>query len=368
MTLSARALVEQLPRAHGGALTRGVLREEPGAFFVDELLGFDPDGEGEHVFLHVEKRALTTLQVQQSIAELAKVPLRDVGYAGLKDKWACTRQWFSVYLPAASEPDWRLLEQGADEHAGHDASLRLLGARRHRRKLRRGAHRANRFVIGLRLPDADHAGLEASLAQRCERVGDRGFPNYFTEQRFGYQGRNIALAQTLFAGRRLSKLKRGMALSAARALLFNDVLAARVAAGSWCQVLPGDVMMLAGSQSVFAVDPDAEPDDALQQRLHAGDIHVSAPLPGKGGMAAAGQAREVEAAAIAAHAELEQGLVNAGVEGQRRSMRGLPKDLQWSLHEGWLELAFELERGCYATALVRELVEYDDVAGAARGQ
>ncbi len=356
--------VRELPRAHGASLGRAILRESPEAFIVDEQLGFEASGEGEHVLLHVEKRALNTLDVQSAIASLASVPLRDVGYAGLKDKWACTRQWFSVPIPASREPDWRQLERDV-EAAGDGSGLQVLAAARHSRKLRRGAHRANRFVLRLRLRERLAATAVDQLGERIQALCEAGFPNYFTEQRFGYRGRNLEQARALFAGRKLSKVQRSMALSAARSLLFNEVLASRVARGSWCEALDGDVLMLAGSQSVFLAETGVDQRAQLQRRLRACDIHVSGPLPGEGGVQATGEAGEIEQAVLARHAELQQGLVDARASAQRRAMRALVGEMQWALCDDVLELQFELERGSYATALLRELLDYDDVAGAA---
>ena len=352
-----------LPRASGGPVASALLRERPEDFVVHELLGVEASGEGEHVLLQIEKRALTTAAVQQALARLAAVPLRSVGYSGLKDKWACTRQWFSVHLPLAAEPDWQQLETAIKDRNESAASLRVLAVARHHRKLRVGTHRANRFELALRLTGEYRAECAGPLAERIGTVSAAGFPNYFTEQRFGYRGRNLEQARSLFAGRRLSKVQRSMALSAALALLFNEVLAARVAADSWSRPLAGDVFMLAGSQSVFVAGEDDE--STLLQRLRAGDIHVSGPLAGEGGMQATQRAGEIEQAALGGHAELVDGLCKLGMKSGRRALRALASGLQWSIDGDILQLQFELDRGAYATALLRELVEYEDRASAA---
>lgn len=345
-----------LPRAHGGPVLRARMRTVPEDFFVEELPAFEPSGAGEHLLLTIEKRGMNTAFVARHIAQWAGVPESAVGYAGLKDRHAVTRQRFSVQLPGREAPDSAGLEIGGD--AGE--SLRVLGQHRHARKLPRGALAGNRFVLHLRGVEGDRASVE----QRLQAIAARGVPNYFGEQRFGRGGDNIARALEMFAGRRVRRDQRSVLLSAARSVLFNCVLAARTAAGSWDRGLDGEVWMLDGSRSVFGPQPA---DAGLEQRLSAFDIHPTGPLWGRGLLRSESAAAAIERDALehGTAAALCAGLEAAGLRQERRALRVRPAGMAWQ----WpapdvLELRFELPPGSYATAVLAELGE---VQGAVPG-
>lgn len=254
----------KLARAYGPPPIRGVIKSKPEDFIVEEELGFELTGEGEHVCLQIRKRGLNTADVARDIARLAGVRAMDVSYAGLKDKHAVTTQWFSIYLGNKSEPDWQQL-------AGDN--VEILTITRHNRKLRRGCHKGNRFTITIRDVEGD---LDA-VAERIELIKQHGVPNYFGEQRFGHN--NLARARDMFAGKIKvrDRNKRSIYISAARSAIFNAILSTRVEQGTWNQALPGDVMMLAGSNSVFVVD---EVNDDIRRRVGEGDIFPTGLLPG----------------------------------------------------------------------------------------
>ncbi|MEM9209297.1 MAG: tRNA pseudouridine(13) synthase TruD, partial [Pseudomonadota bacterium] len=174
-------------RALGRPEATAVLRDSTDDFVVEEVLGFEPSGDGEHTFLFVEKRNRTTDEVAVELARHAGVPRRAVSFAGLKDKRARTRQWFSVQCPPKREIDW---------HIRFARDVTILECARNRRKLRRGAHRANRFVLTLR----DVRDPLDTLPTRLDALAEDGAPNYFGEQRFGRDGQNVEIAQRLFAG------------------------------------------------------------------------------------------------------------------------------------------------------------------------
>jgi len=327
------------PRAHGGVSGRALLRQQTADFRVTELLGFEPSGDGEHDFLYVEKTGLNTPEVARELARHAGIHVAAVGYAGLKDRQAVTRQWFSVQSPPKKPPDWQALARDG---------VRILETGRHRRKLKRGAHRGNHFELVLRQIEA----APDKLDERLDRIANHGVPNYFGEQRFGRDASNLDLARQLFSGRRLPRERRSLALSAARSLIFNEVLAERVRAGSWNRLLPGDVANLDGSGSIFAVDAL---DEELERRAEALDIHPTGPLWGKGRR----PAPAAEAAIAALHAELAEGL-ERWVDAARRPMRVRPTELRWRHEDESLVVEFALPSGAYATAVVRELVRYDD--------
>ncbi len=330
----------QEPFAHGGPPLTGRLRVAPEDFVVEEILGYAADGEGEHVLLEVEKRGANTAWVARELARFAGVKPVAVGHAGLKDRHALTRQSFSVQLPGRAEPDW-----SAFPHA----EVRVLSSARHRRKLKRGALQANRFVLTVRDVQGDRERAEEVL----QAMATRGVPHYFGEQRFGHGGGNVERARAMFAGRRTDRGTRSLLLSAARSRIFNDVLAARVRDDCWDRPVEGDIWCLAGSRAWFGPEP---PDDALRRRLADGDIHPSGPLWGRGELPTRGQARRLEQDSAAARQDLADGLERAGLEQDRRPLRLQPGGMRWQWHDAaTLELAFRLPPGAYATTLVREL-------------
>jgi len=328
-----------LPFAHGGPPIAAQMRREPADFRVDEILGFEPSGSGEHAFVHIEKTGANTEWVARQIARTLGLAPVAVGFSGLKDRHAVTRQAFTVHLGTKPEPDWNALDI---------PGVRVLDVTRHARKLKRGAHRGNRFVIVLRDARGERERVDAVL----DAIRAQGVPNYFGEQRFGHDDGNLAMARQLFAGQRLPREKHGIALSAARSELFNAVLAQRVAQGHWNRALDGEVFMLAGTHSVFGPESFS---DELAQRIKDFDIHPTGPMWGRGELRSAGAVRAIEEAAIDAQRDLAQGLEKAGLEQQRRSLRLMARDLEASWDGDDLALSFALESGAFATVVVREI-------------
>ena len=343
-------------QAFGAPVLTARIRTGVEDFQVEELDGFEPSGDGEHVLLTVEKRGMNTAFVARAIARWAAVPEHAVGYAGMKDRHAVTRQRFSVQLPGREAPEIATLEQ---------EGLRVLAQSRHRRKLPRGALAGNRFVLTLRQVEGAHDAVEARLAA----MAAQGVPNAFGEQRFGHGGGNVHKALAMFAqagrGRRIGREQRSLLLSAARSALFNRVLAARVAAGNWAHGMEGEVRALSGSRSVFGPEPWSE---ALQARLQAGDIHPSGPLWGRGGLRSEGACAELELAALAEPESLalRDGLERAGLEQERRALRVRPGGFTWQWEAAdVLVLSFSLPPGSYATAVLQQLGGIVDAAAGA---
>jgi tRNA pseudouridine13 synthase len=344
--MTGPAAMTDLPYAFGPPAGTGTVKAAPEDFLVEEILGFEPSGEGEHVFLRIEKRGENTDYVARRLAAFARAPQRDVGYAGLKDRHGRTVQWFSVRVPVKTELDWRPLET---------ETLRVLDVRRNARKLKKGAAAGNRFDITVRRLAGDRAEIE----RRLHRIAEQGVPNYFGAQRFGHDGSNIDRALALFAGTsdRIDPQRRGIYLSAARSLVFNRVLAARVADGTWDQAVPGDVFMFPDSRSFFK--PEALTPDILQ-RVAEREIHPSGPLWGKGENPASDRAATVEAAAVADLAEICGGLERFGLDMARRQLRVCPLRMEWEFSEpDGLRLRFTLPAGAYATTVLRELIAAD---------
>lgn len=344
--------VDDLPFAYGGPSGSGDIRCSPEDFMVDEIPVMTADGRGEHCLLRLQKRGSNTDWVAGQLARLAGVPRRDVGHAGLKDRNAVTRQWFSVRLAGKPEPDWTRLES---DH------IKVLEVARHSRKLRVGALRGNRFRIRVR----NFIGDPGNLRRRLQQLENGGMPNYFGEQRFGHQGANLAAARDMFSQRRrVGRQQRSYYLSAVRAMLFNQVLATRVAAGSWNCALPGERLVLEGTRSSFVA---ATVDDDLLARLRSMDLHPSGPLYGLGEADSSADAAAVEAAALVGMDDWLNGLRDAGLKSERRPLRAVVGRLRWTLQSESLQLEFSLPRGSYATVMLRECLIYRAVGLAAGG-
>ncbi|MFI8374055.1 tRNA pseudouridine(13) synthase TruD [Pseudomonas helleri] len=331
------------PLAYGEPLGSAVLKATAEDFQVDEVLDIPLSGDGEHLWLWVEKRGLNTEEAARRIAKAAGVSLRTVSYAGLKDRQALTRQWFSVQLPGKADPDLS---------AAENDTLKILKTSRHKRKLQRGAHAANGFTLRLTQLDADKEALQ----QRLELISKQGVPNYFGSQRFGWQGGNLGEARDYAARKALPEQRnvRSRLLSTARSYLFNQVLAARVADGSWQRAQVGDLLAFTDSRSFFPAG-EAECNDP---RLAILDLHPTGPLWGEGESATTHATHVLEQSIAAREADLRDWLVRAGMSHERRILRLPIGRLTWHYPEpDILQLEFVLPAGCFATVLVRELVD-----------
>ena len=330
-------------------LFAATIRSCPSDFEVTEELGYAFDGEGEHDYLYIEKIGTNTEWLSRQLAKFAGVPARDVGYAGLKDRNAVTRQWFSV--PRWNSPDW-------DDVSVEGASV--LDVQRHSKKLRRGAHKANHFKIVLR---PNKTGSEPFLlvsekgsdpfSERLRLIGEQGVPNYYGEQRFGREGGNIRLADDWAAGKRLPRHKRSIAISSARSFLFNEYLHERVLDGTWNRILPGDIANLDGTGSVFGVD---EVDDDIKRRCDEMDLHPAAELAGEGSQPRQAGSRSRQAGPRSGRDSWQRAFDKGRVKPGSRSLRLNVRDLQAEVGPEQVELVFTLGRGAFATVVLRELV------------
>lgn len=330
---AVRRLCLAPPAALGGPLAHGTLRTEVEDFVVDEMLGFEPAGSGAHVLLRVRKRNANTDWVAKQLAAVAGVRHFDVGFAGLKDRRAVTTQWFSVPAQRRDAASW-------NGHAGE--GFEVLEAHAHTRKLPRGALAGNRFEIRVR--DCDVA-IDA-LHERVAVIAQRGVPNYFGPQRFGRELGNLR-----FTGRGRPG---GYVISAARSLIFNAVLAARVEDDSWDALQTGDLANLDGSGSVFLVE---QLDADLLKRVADLDLHPTGPLWGAEGTAPGAAVAHSEAAIAAGFPESLALLEAVGAEAARRSLRLALHALGCEQHGDCVLLKFEVRGGGFATTVLRELFE-----------
>lgn len=325
----------------------GALRTTPEDFFVDEEPAYLPSGTGDHVFVRIEKRGLTTAQAVDRIARALVINARDVGVAGLKDRHAVTRQWLSLPPPVTPEAARAL---ALDD-------ITILEAARHGHKLRTGHVRANRFVLRVRgVGDDGEARARAILDVLASPPGA---PNWYGEQRFGRDGDNAERGLAIVRGERLPrdrKLAR-LLVSALQSKLFNDWLVARLSDGLYARVLAGDILHKRGGGQFVCEDPGID-----EPRLLAGEVGITGPMfgdrmrrPTDGSEAARREQRILEAAGLTGDAFAS---VRAIAEGTRRDAAievGAPAVR--TLEPGVLEVAFSLPGGAYATAVMRELMK-----------
>lgn len=325
---------------------QALLKQRPEDFRVDEVLGFEADGKGEHDLLLIEKTSCNSTWVASQLGRFAGVPGVAVSLAGLKDRHAVTTQWFSVQLPGRS-CDWSGLQL---------PGVRILEQARHSRKLRRGCHAGNRFQIVLRELRGD---LE-SLSARLLALREHWVPNAFGSQRFGRNQGNLGLVDKLAHGARLDRSLRAFALSAARAQIFNAVLAQRLAAPDWPQLRPGDLVQLDGRGSFFG--PVTEIDDSLIERAGRLEIHATGPLWGRGALGTGAGVMLLEQSVAAGFPAAIKVLEQAGLRQERRALRLRVQDFEWSwLTPEQLELRFQLGRGGYATSVISHLLQSEHV-------
>lgn len=338
----------------------GTLKSVPEDFVVEEVPAYAPRGEGEHLFLWIEKRDLSGEQLLKHLSRQLEVPQTDIGCAGIKDRFAVTRQWVSV--PARCES--RLPAADSDQ-------LRILMAARHGNKLRTGHLKGNRFSIVIR-PSSTPSPLEGEggrkpaegeIAQRwVERLQSKGFPNYYGEQRFGRDGDTATLGFDLIAGRKLPRdipyarrrfLLR-LSLSAAQSSLFNEVLAARLADGLLDTVLAGDVMEVVASGGKFVVeDPAAE-----QPRCDRYETVITGPMFGPKMKSPTGMPAEREAKILTDAGLTTDSFRSFGdlLSGTRRALVVRPGNFSVQQIDEGLRFEFTLPPGVYATTLLAEVI------------
>jgi tRNA pseudouridine13 synthase len=347
--------------------TGGVLRVRDEDFVVDEELPYAPSGAGEHVFVRIEKRGMTSPEAAHVIARTLGIRERDIGIAGMKDRRAVTRQWLSLPPPITPEQALALAlpAPGADDAgAGLAPAVRILEAHRHPHKLRTGHVRANRFALRVRDAGADAiARARAVLAALAEPPGA---PNWYGEQRFGRDGDNAARGRALVTGtrqpggdhRRDRRMDRLM-VSALQSQLFNDWLVARLADGLYRTVIAGDLLHKHGGGMFASEDPATD-----TARLLAGELVVTGPMFGDRMRAPpdGSPASEREAEILARH-ELDRAAfanVRAIAEGTRRDATIDVREVEvanFALEHSTVEVAFTLPGGAYATTVMREIMK-----------
>ena len=342
-------LIEQA-YLHGKPESKGLLRSQISDFQVFEELPFLPCGEGEHLFVHIRKTGANTVFVARELAKYFEVKEQLVSYAGLKDRFAVTQQWFGVHVPGKQE--YNLDDLNIE-------GVEILSYKRHNKKLRTGALTGNRFELILREVTAIKA-----FTERWQQIIEQGVPNYFGEQRFGIGGGNIERALSLFSGQKVKdKKKRGIYLSAARSHIFNGVLNERIEQQCFDKVAIGDVLMLAGTQSVFHLD---EVDSTIKQRFINKDVDITAPMWGAGELMTSNEPLALEQEIATKNHAFCEGLPRFGLKQERRRIRLTVSDTDIELlsaqdDNNAVKISFFLPSGCYATTVLRELLNYQDM-------
>jgi tRNA pseudouridine13 synthase len=307
------------PYAYGGPIGEINFRTHWADFNVREILGFTPEGEGEHQYLHITKSGVNTEWVAQAIAKYLGVKLMDVGFCGQKDRHGITSQWFSVYCPRVPAVNWdEFVQQYSNEIKVEATSIG-------KRKLRRGQHQANEFSIILRFARALDSKV---INDRLICIREHGVPNYFGEQRFGRNQNNLLGAKRWLEDKiPLNKLgSKGMIMSAARSYIFNLVLAERVRQRNWQTALLGEQTS-----------------------------NPTGPLWGRGRPLISLETLELETQILADHQDWLNGLEHCGLAQERRALVMLPQNLRWHMNDDNLQLDFSLAPGQFATAMLREI-------------
>lgn len=329
--------------------TGGTLKVAPEDFEVEEIPAYLPQGSGEHLYLWVEKRGLSTMEAAKLIAQASGTRERDVGIAGQKDRFAVTRQWMSIQTKEASV-------------ALDDERVRILQATRHRNRLKTGHLKGNRFRVVLR-------GVGAAAVSRARAVLDvldrDGLPNFYGTQRFGRHGDNAVLGAALLGVGSHPQLERAakdrhlrrLALSALQSELFNRTLTARLGDGLFAIPLAGDVLRKRSNGGPFVCeDPGV---DLL--RVQSGELDITGPMPGpKEHPTTSGEARRREDAVLTEAGLTREAFALGGgeTEGARRPYRvpvtGIALE---SVGEDALCVSFELPAGSYATRVIAEIAK-----------
>ncbi|WOZ78343.1 tRNA pseudouridine(13) synthase TruD [Kosakonia sacchari] len=334
---------DNLTFLHGKPVASGVLKANPEDFVVVEDLGFEPDGEGEHILVRILKNGCNTRFVADALAKFLKIHAREVSFAGQKDKHAVTEQWLCARVPGNAMPDLSAFQL---------EGCKVLEYARHKRKLRLGALQGNAFTLVLR-EVSDRADVDA----RLQAIAEKGVPNYFGAQRFGIGGSNLqgALRWAQSDAPVRDRNKRSFWLSAARSALFNQIVSERLKKTDFNQVVDGDALQLAGRGSWFVATCEEQAE--LQTRVEAKALMITASLPGSGEWGTQRDALAFERQAVADMPDLQALLVREKVEAARRAMLLYPQKLSWNWWDDvTVELRFWLPAGSFATSVVRELI------------
>jgi len=325
---------------HALVHSTGQYKSCPEDFQVEEIPAYEACGEGEHLFVQIEKTNLSTVEAAKLLAEAAKLPESAPSWAGLKDKHALCRQ--TLCLPAQAEE--ALL-------GFSNPALRILSMKRHRNKLKTGHLKANRFQVVLRKLS------NVSAAIRCfEQLLETGFPNFFGQQRFGHHNLRrglLWLKQKQVA--RWNAFQKKIYISAVQSALFNHLLNQRLQEGVFFKVLEGDVLKKHETGGEFVCRNAGED----QVRFERFELSPTGPMYGPKMTFAEGEMADKEAAALVEFGLSLEDFKRVGflAHGARRPFRALLEEASFKALENELVLSFTLAPGCYATSVIHEMID-----------
>ncbi|VAW40191.1 tRNA pseudouridine(13) synthase, partial [hydrothermal vent metagenome] len=317
----------------------GIMRTCPEDFRVTEINSIELSGTGEHLWLYIQKTSSNTNWVAKCLANVCQVPRKQIGFAGLKDRHAVTKQWFSVQLPKIAEI--QKIESALPDE------ITILKSGKHNRKIKTGQLEYNHFEIIIR----NIQGSIRQIEQNIHNISKTGVPNYFGPQRFGHDMGNIQKASDWFAGTYKVKTKnlKSLLISTARSHIFNTIVAQRIQDKIWNVPITGDILQLDKSHSWFRAS-DATPAE-IQQRLKQFDIHISAAMYGENVVQSTQVCASMETKIAAKFPIYQQGFEKFRLQQDRRAIRINPIELKYTWLENNLQLNFKLLPGAYATAI-----------------
>ncbi|MFP4621751.1 MAG: tRNA pseudouridine(13) synthase TruD [Bacteroidales bacterium] len=325
----------------------GNIKETPEDFVVEEIPVYQPIGEGEHLFIHLTKKGITSRDVQKALAGIYQVSSKDVNFAGIKDKQAVASQYFSVWLKDKENKD--LAYKLEDE-----LPLKINDLTWHQKKIKQGHLLANAFSIKItNLKYKAEKALE-QIQPIIDIIHSKGLPNYYGPQRFGIEGDNAQKGYEIVTGKRNEKNKwfKRFLLSAYQSHLFNHYMVYRLFEGLYDKMLEGDVAKKHDTGGIFMVEDAA----AEQKRLENKEICYTGPIFGKKMKSPKGHSAQLEEKVISNEHITWKNLFEARLSGTRRQGIIIPV-IQAEKEEHGLRLRFTLPKGAYATVVLREFMK-----------
>ncbi|MGD0805190.1 MAG: tRNA pseudouridine(13) synthase TruD [Candidatus Bathyarchaeia archaeon] len=327
----------------------GVIRSRPELFSVVEIPAYEPLGYGDHIYLSITKRKMTTRDTQIAIASLLGLRREDVGHAGLKDKNAVSTQTFSLLMPIDNPMEVAKIVESS-------LGVVVNWAKRHPKKLRSGHLKGNTFSITVTEPEVPQETALRMVGEIQMTIARLGIPNYFGTQRIGKDGRNVIDGYNLIKEkyRERNRWLRRFLVSSYLSHLCNRYLARRLTEGNFARLLSGDLAKKHDTGGVFTVE-----DSQLEQpRFERGEISFTAPIYGYKMRETKYESKMLEDSIFAeADVTLDE-LQKVGADGTRRLGRLLP-DITVSEHPEGVTLSFGLPAGGYATVVLREFMKND---------
>lgn len=323
----------------------GIIRTMPADFKVTELNDITLAGEGEHLWLYIQKTGNNSIWVSKKLANICQVPQKQVAFAGQKDRHAITKQWFSVQLPKISDPE--------KIQSAFEQDIKILKSKKHNRKIKTGQLEANAFEIVIRNIQGNNVQIEKNI----QSIKDNGAPNYFGPQRFGHDMGNIAKCQDWFSGTYKVKSRnlKSLLISTARSHIFNLIIAKRLEQKIWDKCIRGDILQLDKTHSWF---PSSDASEAeIIKRLNGFDIHITAAMWGEDQVQSRKDCSELENTIAQQLPIYQQGFEKFRLKQDRRAMRVYPINFNHNWQsDNTLQLKFELFPGTYATTIMREIL------------